>query len=98
MNVYTAYQELQYINTNQEHNSQQVLWYSRILEFINHIHYMPEFKIGKPEGLSRRSQKEKSRMHVDFLDKGQLLGLANDDVGEGEDAEVVELEGIDVAA
>ena len=36
-------------------------------------------------------------MDTHFFDKGQLLDLENDDVGEEEDAEDVELEGIDVA-
>ena len=66
-------------------------------EFIYHIHYTPGFKIGKPNGLSSRSRKEKSVMDAHFFDEGQLLDLENDDVGEEEDAEDVALEGIDVA-
>ena len=53
--------------------------------------------MGKPDGLSRRSGEEKSGMDAQFFDVGQLLDLENDDVGEEEDAEDVELEGIDVA-
>ena len=66
-------------------------------EFIYHIHYRPGFKMGKPDGLSRRSEEEKSGMDGHFFDEGQLLDLENDDVVEEEDAEDVELEGIDVA-
>ena len=53
--------------------------------------------MGKPDGLSRRSGKEKSAMDTHFFDKGQLLDLENDDVGEEEDAEDIELEGLDLA-
>ena len=66
-------------------------------EFIYHIHYRPGFKIGKPDGLSRRSGEEKSGMDAHLFNKGQLLDLKNDDSGEEENAEDVELEGIDVA-
>ena len=66
-------------------------------EFIYHIHFRPGFKMGKPDGLSRHSGEEKSGMDTYFFDKGQLLNFENDDVGEEEDAEDVELEGIDVA-
>ena len=66
-------------------------------EFIYHIHYRPGFKMGKPDGLSRRSGEEKSAMDAHFFNEGQLLELENDDIGEAEDAEDVELEGIDVA-
>ena len=65
-------------------------------EFIYHIHYRPEFKMDKPDGLSRHSGEEKSRMDTDFFNERQLLDLENDDFGEEEDAEDVELEGIDV--
>ena len=53
--------------------------------------------MGKPDGLSRRSGEEKSGMDVDFFNEGQLLDLENEDVGEEEDAEDVQLAGIDVA-
>ena len=66
-------------------------------EFIYHIHYRPGFKMGKPDGLSRRSGEEKCGMDAHCFDEGQLLGLENDDAGEEEDAEDVELEGIDLA-
>ena len=66
-------------------------------EFIYHIHYRPEFKMVKPDGPSRYSRQEKSEMHGHFFDTGQLLDLENDDVRKGEDAEDVELEGIDIA-
>ena len=52
--------------------------------------------MGKPNGLSRRSGEEKCRMDTHFFDEGQLMDLENDNVGEEEDAEDVELEGIDV--
>ena len=53
--------------------------------------------MGKPDGLSRRSGEGKSGMDAHFFDKGQLLDLENDDVGEEEDVEDVDLGGIDVA-
>ena len=36
-------------------------------------------------------------MDAHFFNEGQLMDLENDDVGEEEDAEDVELEGVDVA-
>ena len=36
-------------------------------------------------------------MGIYFFDEGQLLDLKNDNIGEGEDGEDLELEGIDVA-
>ena len=66
-------------------------------EFIYHIHYRPGFKVGKPDGLSRRIEEEKSAMHAHLFDEGQLLDLENDEVEEQEDAKDVELEGIEVA-
>ena len=66
-------------------------------ELIYHIHYRLGFKMGKPDGLSRRSVQEKSGMDVYFSDEGQLLDLENEDVGEEKDMEDVALEGIDVA-
>ena len=53
--------------------------------------------MGKPDGLSRRSGEEKSGMEAQFFEEGQLLDLEEDNDGEEEDAEDVELEGIDVA-
>ena len=52
--------------------------------------------MGKLDGLSRCSGEEKSAMDAHFFDKGQLLDLGNDNVEEEEDAEDVEVEGIDV--
>ena len=97
VNVYTDHQGLQYFNTKQKLNSRQALWYLCISEFIYHIYYIPGFKIDKPDGLSRRLGEEQSGMGAHFFDEGQLLDLENDDVGEEEDAEDVELEGIDMA-
>ena len=53
--------------------------------------------MGKPDCLSRRSAEEKSGIDADFFYGGQLMDLENDDGGEEEDVEDVELEGIDVA-
>ena len=53
--------------------------------------------MGKPDGLSRRAGKEKSEMDAYIFDEVQLLHLKNNNVGEEEGAEDVELEGIDVA-
>ena len=66
-------------------------------EFIYYIHYRPGFKIGKPDGLSRRSEEEESGTDAHLFNEGQLLYLENDDVGEKEDAEDVELQWIDMA-
>ena len=60
VNVYIDHQRLQYLNTKQKLNSRQASWYLRMSEFIYHIHYRPGFKLGKPDGLSRRSEEEKS--------------------------------------
>ena len=97
VNVYTEHQGLQYFNTKQKLNSRQSSWYFRMFEFICHIHYRPGFKMGQPDGLSRCSKKQKSRMDIHFFDEKQLLDLENDDVGEEEYAEEGELAGIDVA-
>jgi len=57
--------------------------------------------MGKPDGLSRRSEEEKSGMEAQFFNEGQLIDLEqyNDNaIGEGGTvAENVEMEGIDVA-
>ena len=53
--------------------------------------------MGKPDGLSRPSGEEKSGMDAHFFNEGHLLELENDEVGKEEDAEDVELEGIDTA-
>ena len=52
--------------------------------------------MGKPNGLTRRSGEEKSEIDAHLFDEGQLLDLENDNVGEEEDTEDVELQGIDV--
>jgi len=97
VNVYTDHQGLQYFNTKQKVNSRQASWYLKMSEFIYQIHYRPGSKMGKPDGLSRRSGEEKSGMEAQFFEEGQLLDLEEDNDGEEEDAEDVELEGIDVA-
>ena len=53
--------------------------------------------MGKPDGLSRRSGEEKSGMEAQFFNEGQLLDLEENNNDQEEDAEDVELEGIDVA-
>ena len=53
--------------------------------------------MGKPDGLSRHSGEEKSGMDTHFLDKRQLPDLENDNAGEDENAEDLQLQGIDVA-
>ena len=53
--------------------------------------------MGRPDDLSRCLGEDKFGMDAYFFDKGQLLNLEDDNVGEEEDAEDVELEGIDVA-
>ena len=67
-----------------------------MFEFIYHIHYRPGCKIGKPGGLFRVSGAEKCRMDANLFDEGQLLDLENDDVGEEEDPQDVELQEINV--
>ena len=66
-------------------------------EFINHIHCRPGFEIGKLDSLSRSSGEEKSGIGGHFFDGTELLDLENDGIREKEDAEDMELEGIDVA-
>ena len=66
-------------------------------KYIYHIQFSPGLKIGKPDGLSRRLVEENSAIYTYFFDEIQLLDLENDDVGEEQDAEDVELKGIDVA-
>ena len=53
--------------------------------------------MGKPDSLSRHLVEEKAKMDTYFFDAGRLLDLENDDVGEEEVAEDVELEEIDAA-
>ena len=97
VNVYIDHQGLQYFNTKQKLNSRQASWYLCMSEFIYHIHYKPEFKMGTTHGLSRCSGEEKSGMDANFFDEGQLLNLENDDAGQEEDIEDVELERINMA-
>ena len=92
MNVYTDYQGLQYFNTKQKLNSRQASWYLHMSEFRYNIHYRPETKMGKPDGLSRRSGEEKSAMDAKFFEEGHLLDLGddeNDNEGNAEDIELV---------
>ena len=65
-------------------------------KFICHVHCRPGIKIVNPDSLSGRLGEEKSGIDAHFFGERQLLGLKNDKVGEEEDAEVVELEGIDM--
>ena len=65
-------------------------------KFIYHIHYIPGSKMGKPDGLSRYLEEEKSEIDECVFDEGQLLNLENNDMGEEEDMADVELEGIDM--
>ena len=51
----------------------------------------------KPDGLSRRSGKEKSGMDANFFNEEQLLDLENNDIREEQDTGDVELEGSNVA-
>ena len=53
--------------------------------------------MSKLDGLSRCSGEEKSGMDAHIFDEGQLQDLEYDNVGNEENAEDVELEGIDVA-
>ena len=52
--------------------------------------------MGKGDSLSRPSAEEKSGMDAHFFNKQQLMYLQNDDVWKQEDAENVELKGIDM--
>ena len=47
-------------------------------KFSYQIYYCPAKKMGKPDSLSRCLEKEKFRMEVQFLNKGQLLNLEED--------------------
>ena len=52
--------------------------------------------MGKPNGLSKRSGEEKFGMDAHFLNKGHLLEFKNDNVGEEENVDHVELDRINV--
>ena len=53
--------------------------------------------MGKPDGLSRRSEEEKSSMDAQFLEEGQLLDLEEDENDNQGTADDMALEGIDVS-
>ena len=63
-------------------------------EFFYTIPYKSGSKMGKADGLSKRSGEEKSGMEAWFFDEGQLLVNGED---EELDTEDVELPGIDVS-
>jgi len=98
VNVYTDHQGLQYFNMKQKLNSRQASRHLNMSELMYHIHYRPRSKMGKADGLSRRSGEEKSGMEARSFDEGQLLDLEEDDAEEREDVDDVELEAIDVAS
>ena len=66
-------------------------------ELRYNIHYRPGTKMGKADGLSRRSVEEKSGMDAKFFEEGQLLDLGEDENDTEGNAEDIELEGIDVS-
>ena len=39
-----------------------------MFEFINHIHSWPEFKVGKPDALSRCSEKDLKALKLEGID------------------------------
>ena len=53
--------------------------------------------MGEPDGLSRRSWKEKSGKDGDFVYERQLLNLENNNITQEDNAEDVELEAIVMA-
>ena len=75
MNVYPDHESLQYFKTKKKLNARQGSWYLQMSEFRYNIHYRPGTKMGKPDGLSRRSGEEKSGMDAKFFEEGQLLDL-----------------------
>ena len=95
--VYTDNQSLQYFNTKQKLNSRQASWYLHMSEFRYNIHYRPGTKMGKPDGLSRRSGEGKSGMNAKFFEEGQLLDLGEDKNDNEGNAEDIELAGIDIS-
>ena len=66
-------------------------------EFRYNIHYRPGTKMGKPDGLFRRSGEEKSAMNAKFFKEGQLLDLGEDENDNGGNADDIELDGIEVS-
>ena len=97
VNVCTEHQGLQYFNTKQKLSSRQASWYLNICVFRYNMHYRPGTKMGKPDGLSRRSEQEKSAMDAKFFEEGQLLELGEDENDNKGNADDIELEGMDVS-
>ena len=95
MNVYTDHQGLQYFNNKQKLNSRHASWHLHMSEFRYNIHYRPVTKMGKPDGLSRRSGQEKSGMDGNLFEEGHLLDLVEDENDNEGNAEDIKLE-IDV--
>ena len=52
--------------------------------------------MGKSDGESKYWEEEKFEMFKQFFDEGQLLDLENNNLGEGNNVENIELEGIDI--
>ena len=65
-------------------------------EFIYCVHYRPGFRMVKPNSLSRYLVKEKSRIYAQFFDEVQLLDQDNDDVGDDENVEDMQIKEIDM--
>ena len=66
-------------------------------EFRYNIHYRPGTKMGKPDGLSRRSGAEKSGMDAKFYEEGQLLDFGEHENHNEGNADDIELEVIDLS-
>ena len=66
-------------------------------EFCHNIYNGLGRKIGKPDGLSRRSGEETSGMEGTSFDDVQLLELREDESNTEGKADDIELEGIDVS-
>ena len=62
------------------------------------MHYRFRFIMGKPDGPSILSKKEKYAIDAQTLHEEQLLDLENDKIKEEEDIAVVELEEINVVS
>ena len=95
--VYRDHQGLLYFNIMQKLNCRQASWYLYMSEFNYHIFYKHGLKIGKLDGQSRCSEEEKCEIVAHFLYEGQLLALTNNNIGEEENVQDVELDVIDVA-
>ena len=97
VNVGTDHEGMQCFYSKRKRNFRQASWYLDMSEFRYHIHQQRGTKMGKLNGLSRRSGVQESGMDVKFVVQGQLLDLEeyeNDNEGNAED---IELEGIDVS-